>query len=360
MLIRQHVNMGDDVLVIASTETYNSQHKLDYINPGEYIGSDGAKVIRLPYRNLYFSKLKKKVRSYPEVYKLLSDFSPDVIMFHGPCAWELLTVARYVRKNKAVRLFVDSHEDKYNSARGWFSRFLLYKCFYTPIINLSKKYFSKFFYLSYECKLFCNEVYGLKDSELEFFPLGGVVFDDFEYSERRLKKRKELNFSDSEVIFFQSGKFDKKKKLLQSIMAFKNNTSSSARLVIAGGFDSEIEGAARDLISSDSRIIYVGWTNPEELQSLLCAADVYVQPGSQSATLQMSLSARCAVIVDDVPSHRYIINNNGIFVRDDAGLCRAYKQLSDNPERVFDMSRESFQFASEMLDYNKLARRLYK
>jgi|SRR3989344_1687342 len=360
MLVRQHVDMGHDVLVVASTEIYNSDRQLDYANPGEYVGGDGAKVIRLPYQRGGPFVLKRKIRAYPGVFKLLSDFAPDVIVFHGPCSWELLTVARYVNNNKSVKLYVDSHEDQYNSARSWLSRLLLYGFFYVPIINLAKKHVDKFLYLSYECKFFCQKIYGLKESELEFFPLGGVVFDDDQYFNRRLLKRSELNIDDSCLVFFQSGKFDAKKKLLQSIVAFKNIPSPSARLVIAGGFDAEIESQAMQLICSDERISYIGWINPEQLQDMLCAADVYVQPGSQSATLQMSISARCAVIVDDVPSHRYIIKDNGIFVKDDEDLFRAYSVLIESPSMVYEMALKSFDFASESLDYKKLAERLLK
>ena len=360
MLVRQHVDMGHEVLVMASTEIYNSKHQLDYVYASEYVGSDGAKVIRLPYKGFFPFSLKKKIRAYPDVFKRLSYFAPDVIMFHGPCSWELLTVARYVKKNKSVKLYVDSHEDQYNSARGWLSRLLLYRFFYVPIIALAKRHVDKFLYLSYECKLFCQKIYGLKESELEFFPLGGVLFDDDLYFNRRSVKRSELNVDDSCLVFFQSGKFDAKKKLLQSIVAFRNNPSSSARLVIAGGFDADIELQAMKLISSDDRINYVGWVNSEQLQDLLCAADVYVQPGSQSATLQMSISARCAVIVDDVPSHRYIIKGNGIFVKSDDDLSRAYGALINAPSMVCEMSAKSFDFASESLDYKKLAERLLR
>lgn len=360
MLVRQHVDMGLDVLVIASTEIYNSNHQLDYTKPMQYIGTDGAKVVRLPYQGFFPSSIKKKIRTYPGVYKLLEEFSPDVIMFHGPCSWELLTVAKYIQNNRSVKLYVDSHEDQYNSARNWYARIFLYSMFYVPIISFAKKYVDKFFYLSYECKLFCQKIYGLKENELEFYPLGGVVFDDVEYFERRALKRTELNIDGSNIMFFQSGKFDKKKKLLQSIIAFKSNDSPSARLVIAGGFDPEIESEAKQLICSDERINYIGWVNPEQLQDLLCAADVYVQPGSQSATLQMSISARCAVIVDDVPSHRYIIKGNGIFVSSDEDLARAYYALIEAPDMVSNMSRKSFDFASDKLDYKKLAERLLK
>jgi glycosyltransferase involved in cell wall biosynthesis len=358
MLVRQHVDMKHDVLVLASTETYNSEYKLDYTEACEYMGSDGAKVIRLPYQSFLPHSINVKFRSYPRVYRILNEFSPDVIMCHGPCFYELLTIARYVKHNPGVKFYVDSHEDKYNSARSYLSKLLLYSFFYVPIIKFSKIYIDKFFYLSYECKSFCQDIYGLKESDLEFFPLGGIVFDDEDYSTRRTSMRSSLDIDESNVLFFQSGKFDTKKKILQSLRAFMKNKSPLARFVIAGGFDDELKSSAMDLINSDSRIQYIGWANPEMLQNLLCAADVYVQPGSQSATLQMSICARCAVIVDDVPSHRFIIADNGVFVRDQLDLESAYNRLIESPRLIYEMSRQSHNYASANLDYRKLAERL--
>ena len=359
MLIHKHVEMGCDVLVLASTETYNSELRLDYLNPSEYIGSEGARVIRVPYSSILPFFLMKKIRAYSGVIDILENFKPDVIMFHGPCAWELLVVTKYVKRH-GIKLYVDSHEDKNNSARSWISYILLYKFFYVPIIRKCRKYVNKFLYISYESKLFCNNIYGLSDAELEFYPLGGIVFDDLEYKNRRSKSRCELDINADDIVFFQSGKFDKKKKLLQSLEAFKKTSASNVRLVIAGGFDEEIACKALELIHSDKRIRYLGWVDPEQLQDLLCCADVYVQPGSQSATLQMSICARCAVIIDDVISHRFIIKDNGFFVKNNKDLQQAYQDLIESPTKIAEMSRFSLEYAKENLDYQKLADRLLR
>ena len=48
-LVRQHVRDGHEVLVIASTETFDGRGGLTYTEPKTYTGSDGARVIRIPY-----------------------------------------------------------------------------------------------------------------------------------------------------------------------------------------------------------------------------------------------------------------------------------------------------------------------
>ena len=86
-----------------------------------------------PYRAGLPAALARKVRAYPGVRRWLDALQPDVILFHGMCAWELLTVARYARAHPSVQLYVDCHEDFNNSARGWVSRQLLHASFYRPI-----------------------------------------------------------------------------------------------------------------------------------------------------------------------------------------------------------------------------------
>ena len=73
----------------------------------------------------------------------------------------------------------------------------------------------------------------------------------------------------------------------------------------------DVEDEMKRLISQDNRIRFVGWQSADELRRLLCAAEVYVQPGTQSATMQMALCCRCAVVLDDVLSHEPYINGNG-------------------------------------------------
>jgi len=50
MLVREHVKLGHDVRVLASTETYNSDGLFTYTDAGSYMGSDGALVTRVPYK----------------------------------------------------------------------------------------------------------------------------------------------------------------------------------------------------------------------------------------------------------------------------------------------------------------------
>lgn len=91
----------------------------------------------------------------------------------------------------------------------------------------------------------------------------------------------------------------------------------------------------------------------------LCAADVYLQPGSQSAIMQNALCQRCAVILDDVPSHRPFVDGNGWLLNENLSLISVLENISRNPKQLSHMSMISLNIARNLLDYRKLAARLY-
>lgn len=359
-LVRQHVEDGHEVTVIASTENFGADRRLTYMEPSTYLGRDGARVIRLPYRRWLPQKAMRKLRQHPGVLDLLRQLRPEVILFHGLCGWELHAVARYKREHPAVRLFVDSHEDRHNSARGFVSRYLLHRLYYAWIIGRCREYFDKILCVSLETMDFVRETYRVPAAQLEFYPLGGRVFDDAEYAARRLRGRRDAAVGEDAVLLLQTGKMGRRKKVLECLSSFIGTPGENLRLVLAGSLDEDLRGEAEALIASDSRITFLGWRQADALTDLLCAADVYVQPGTQSATMQMALCARCPVILDDVPSHVPYLEGNGWRLRAPQDLATALRAVASNPAALTAMSARSLDIARRLLDYRELANRLLK
>lgn len=357
-LVRQHVKNGHDVLVIASTETYIDNMNLGYVDPGQYIGSDGAKVIRLAYTGYFPFLLKKKVRKHREFYGLLQAEEPDIIMFHGLCGWELLNATKYKRNHPHVKLYVDSHEDFNNSASSFLSRIFLHRGYYRRIVQCCIDAIDKVLCVSLDTLHFCRDFYQIPVEKLEFYPLGGEILDDSSYVKARAEARKTLGINSTNTVFIQSGKFDKLKRLDYSLKAFFGTKNEFFRFFVIGNLAEEIQMEARSLIAADPRVTYIGWKTSDELYSLLCAADVYIQPGSQSATLQMSLCARCPVVLADVPSHEPFINGNGWKVTGYTSLCEVFNEIDANPAKLHVMANKSFELSSKILDYEVLAKRL--
>lgn len=359
-LVAEHVRLGHEVLVVASTESFDSRKLLAYLPAGDYMGSDGARVMRLPYR-IRPRRLGSKIRAYPGVRRILDEFRPDVIVFHGLCAWELLTVAGYARAHPETLLYVDSHEDHNNSARTPLSRHLLHGLFYRPIIRSCLGAMRKVLCVSTETQDFVEQVYGVDRSRLQYFPLGGTVLGDEEYLDTRARVRCELGWHATQRVFLQSGKIDAAKRLDRTLDALASCPDPSLLLVVAGQLMPDVQAALNARLASEPRVRMLGWVSPQRLGELLCAADVYVQPGSQSATMQMALCCRRPVVLDDVPSHRALVDDNGILVRDAAGLETAIARMATMaPSELTLMSSRSASVATRLLDYRQQALRVLR
>ncbi len=359
-LVAQNVADGHDVTVIASTESFGEDGKVVYVPPGKYLGTDGATVIRLPYRKWLPHKLMRKVRMHPGVYKLLEELAPDVILFHGTGGWELVTVSKYKERNPSVRLFVDSHTDANNSAKGWVSDLFLHKIFYRSILKRSLRNIERILCVNIDAMDFAQETYGIPRSLLEFYPLGGRIITSEEYEAIRSSVRQQYNIQSDELLFVQSGKMNSRKKIVDSLEAFSCERESNARFLLAGHVQEDVSISVNEIIEGDPRISYIGWLHPSELFDLLCAADVYVQPGTQSATMQMSLCAHCVVILDDVVSHHPYIEHNGWLVGGRMSLRQAFAAIMQvSRDDLQMMQNNSARLAERLLDYRNLAKRLY-
>lgn len=355
-LVSQHVRDGHEVLVLASTETHAPDGKITYTQPGEYTGTEGASVRRLAYRRFLPHKLMSKLRMNVGTYEALARFRPEVILFHGTCAWELRVVARYARRNPTVLLYVDSHEDWNNSARSFISREVLHRCYYGPVLRSVLSQIRKILCVSTESMDFVNTLYRVPRPYLEFFPLGGRPVPDEEYEKRRLATRLAHKLAEEDILLVQSGKQTKRKKLLESFRALAACQNPRLRLLVVGVLHSDIRVEADRLIAGDPRVRYLGWKSTDELTDLLCAADVYLQPGTQSVTMQHSLCARCAVILDDVPAHQVYLRDNGWLISKEKSLETILADLGNADLAA--MQRNAFLVAKELLDYSILSRRV--
>lgn len=357
-LVRQHVRMEHEVKVLASTEIMSDVGALTYTRPGQYDGSDGAPVERLAYSRWLPQPVMRKLRMHPGVYQRIANFEPDVIVFHGACGWEIRTVARYARDNPGVRLYVDSHEDHNNSARTYASR-LFHRMFYRPLVRSALPDIAPILCISLDTMNFVHDLYGIPREQLEFFPLGGSPLSDERYVVERAKWRSKLALGDHHIAFLQTGKFDRRKRLLESVQAFHNNGEPDFRLFISGLFaDDEYRIQIEDIIKRDARVRFLGWNNTADLIGLLAAADVYLQPGTQSVSMQNSLCQRCAVVVDDVESHKPFVDGNGFLTDAGSDLEQIFRRFATSRERIPDMRRRSHEIAVQFLDYRKLASRL--
>lgn len=357
-LVAAHARAGHDVLVVASTHVHGADGRRDFTEPGDYRTEEGARVIRLPYHPALPHGLAKSLRVHCGVYGLLSEFGPDAIMFHGMCGWELLTAARYRRDHPTVPLFVDNHADFVNSARGLVSKWGLHFMYYRPILHRVLPCVEKVLCISTLTETFARDFYKVPNDKLEFYPLGGHPVPDDALEARRAETRAREGIGDDDLMFIQSGKQSARKYLPEMLRAFARVPDRRFRLLIAGMLMNDIKEDVEILIADDPRVSFIGWKSPDELEDLLCAADVYLQPGSQSSSMQTSLCCGCAVVLEALPGHERYVSDNGWLIKSQSQLETIFRDISERKYSIEEMRRKSLAFARKYLDYEKLAMRI--
>lgn len=354
-LVSQHVAQGHDVTVIASTEVFSRDKQIIETEAGFSLLECGASLIRLPYSCGLRGWLATKVRAHKGLRKYLEVIQPDRIMFHGLTAWDLLTVAAYVRRNPGVKLFADCHEDFNNSAKTWASRQLLHRFFYKRIFSLCINQIQEVLCITVESLNFAIDFYGSPPLKTRMYPLGCTIESVEIVERRRIDFRSRWGFLDSDIVITQTGKLDHSKQLLPALLAFCSNSSSVIKFVVAGQMTDDVKSLCMPLIQSDSRIVYLGWQSTDELRNVLSGADCFIQPFGQTVTTQMAMGFGCVILVQDLPSHRWLVGSNGRLFKDVGELDEVFKWVVENQARLNKLKQATSQFASTHLDYGKLA-----
>lgn len=357
ILANIHARDGHEVLVVADCHLYENG-QLRRVPPEDTLLPSGIRLVRLPYRRIFSDWISEKIKKTDALAPLLAEFRPDVIMFHGVTGWEMRTVGDYRRANPKTRLYLDCHEDRHNSGRNLLSRVLQYKMLTKWLLYGILDQVNKILYVSTESRDFLVEMYGLRDEYLEFYPLGGMLVSPIAKAEKRRVVRERLSIADSQLVYIHSGKLDSGKRTLELLRALSEVADPSVVLLIAGHIPEDQSAALNAAVAADPRVRFLGWRSADELTELMCACDAYLQPGTQSASLQVALCCGLPIMVYPYTSHVPYLRGNGRFVSNSEDIRECLKSFSDDPQCLKKMSEISYQLASELLDYNKLASRV--
>ena len=359
-LAQQNVEDRQETTVITTT-FYWKDTEIVQGSACDCMVDNGVRLIRLPYRNPSKNFSHQKIRAVVGLYRTLEELAPDVIMCHGLQAWSVRDVIRYKKAHPAVKLYADTHADYNNSGTNWLSLHVLHRIFYRHLVRLVLPYLDRYFYVADECRQFSHEVYGIPNEKMEFYPLGGTLLSDGEYAAIRAKRRAELGLGENDRLYIHSGKLDALKRSDELLRAFSAVDDPHAVLAVIGSIPKEREAVLLPLIEADERIRYLGWRTGEELQEYLCAADLYCQPGSQSATMQNALCRYCPVMLYPHPSHTADYDRGEVlWVKTQADMEAVFRSLAADPAQLAPLRENAERLARELLDYRKLAARLYQ
>jgi 1,2-diacylglycerol 3-alpha-glucosyltransferase len=313
ILPMEHKNLGYEVTIIASTETFLDNERLGYVDPSYYVNEHGIEVYRIPY-SWYLPKiLMKKIRSYTGLTEKLKILSPDIIFVHDVQFLDAFKIKKYVSKNPNVKVYVDCHADFGNSARNFLSREVLHKVFYKSCAHALNKVATKFWGVLPSRVNFLKEVYDLPEEKVDLLLMGAeekYLFLKEEYNLLDKVKRK-YNINENKKLIVTGGKVNYSKceilVLLEAVKIFEDDIE----LIIFGSISDDIRGKFDQILLSSSNVRHVGWLNVEDTYNILAIADLAIFPGGHSVLWEQCVAIGVPLTIrrNNLYSHLEIDNN---------------------------------------------------
>lgn len=320
LLPKFHKELGLDVEVIASTQSFDKDGRICYLNKtGSYINEYGIKVTRLPY--FFKGKICRKIRKYKGVFDSLQRAFPDIIFIHGIQFVDISEVIRYKKINPHVIIYADNHADFTNSATNWLSKEILHKIIWRHYAQLLVPYVNKFYGVLPVRVDFLKNVYHIPSGKCELLVMGADdnLVRKAKQSNMRKYIRKKYGISENQFLIVTGGKIDRwKTQTLLLMKAVHEINSDRIKLIVFGSVIRELRKKFNELVDND-KIHYVGWIPSNESYNYFEASDLGIFPGRHSVLWEQAVGQGLPLIVKDLPgTHHVDLGGNIIFLKNDS------------------------------------------
>ncbi|WP_223606118.1 glycosyltransferase family 4 protein [Chryseobacterium sp. OSA05B] len=364
-LAKQYTKFGFEVFIICSV----TDNPFDFYSHNYYEGKkssievhDGIKIYRQPYK----LNIKKRIKSFEDVYNILCSEKPDFIFFNG-VHLNLRDAARY-KKKKECKIILYSETDYSNSAQNWLSLNILHKVIWKAVLNQYKKNIYKIFFATPASSKFLKEVYDVPFNEAELLPLGCDcnISDDIINTVDRDAVRNKLNIGSNDYVLITGGKLEIRKMTEIAIEAVKILNRKDVHLIVFGAPANGSEEYFRELEKSayGHQIHFTGWLSSDMFYQYMAISDVAVFPASQSVLWQQAIGMHLPLIAGDAGEQdmSYLNFNENIIKIDKDNIvpikfAETIEQLISIPGQLNKMKKGAEKTAKENLSYEIIARK---
>lgn len=361
LMSEQNKKDGHDVTIITTEYTMGKNGESIKTDSGISYTTSKIKIVRLKARVPCLPLIiQDRLRWVVGLYKQITIERPDVIMVHDIQFLSLTDISRYKTEHPSVYLCGDNHGDYFNSARKFLSKEILHKHFYRYIVQKNFKNFDKFLYLSYETKTFFEEMYNVDLKQAVFSPISFPIMSLDEKAIIRKDIRRKLEISEDTILLVHSGKLESRKKTQSILSALKQIPEGNFKLIIIGSIPKDEHESLISLINKDKRVDFLGWKNASELRRYVAAADLYLQPGTQSVTFMDSLSVATPVMTYPHISYQPYFNGCELKVCSTDEIINALNKILEEPPILQRKSILAHETAKQYFDIKKAASQIYK
>ena len=359
-----HHKQGHHVGILASTETYNSNVELNYVQPSTYKSKDDIVITRIDYVSWLPKSIGRKLRIYKNVKHNLYTFKPDIIFLHDCQFLSILTFANYAKNNDVI-IFVDSHTDFVNSGRGWISKNILHKVIYKFCAKSIEKYTTKFYGTLPLRSDFLKDIYNIEPKKIELLPFGSddSLFNWSEKSSIRQKLREKLNIAEGEFVFISGGKLDRRKNIHLLLKVWndlkKEGKLPSSKLIVFGKPNIEMNTEIQQLVIGED-IIFIEWLDSKEIHKYFFAADLAIFPGTHSVLWEEAVGLGLPCIFKKWKGIQHVdLGGNCKFLDEVNGrsLKEAIKRISEDKIAFKEMKDKAELLGPRTFVYSEIAKR---
>lgn len=349
---------GHDVTIITTKYSMGKQGESVLDKAGSYYTKSGVKIVRLPDAIPIPKYIQDRLHWTKNLYEAIDREKPDVIMVHNLQFINIGTVIKYKENHVGVRLYGDTHADKFNSIgkfSGW--SIFIHKKIWGPILRKYYIKFDTFFYISQSAKIFFTDMYKIDMTNAIFAPLPAPRIDKKEKAVIRRKIRARHNIQNGNILLVHSGKLTAAKKTMEILEALKKSNLKCSLLVIGDIPKNNI--SIKNVIESLPNAEYLGWKSADELREYLAAADLYLQPGTQSVTMQNALAVGTPVMIYPYVDYQPYMNGCEFLVKTTEDICSVFETIVTAPEILKEKSEKAYEIAKKYFDLDISAGRLY-
>ena len=304
--------LGHDVHILTSKNEpdfgFNSQTRT---KPVGTFDCNGVSVTRL---NHYFEIINRAPFLKGLLRKIYQE-KPDILFVHdvGP---SLLVGMIYKLFNPKIILHIDCHSTSDNARNSRIGP--VYHFLFRIFFLLFSKKIDRIFAIAPETIDFMTKHYRLKKENITLLPLPGDSSGLLQKESIKKRVFDELYMPKETRIVLHSGKLPGDKETLCVLKSFSQIKNDNLRLVLAGSVDESFRNVLDQYISSDSRIIELGWVSAAALRDIMLASDLLVQPGSLSNSFIDAICCGLPIVLDDTPQGRYLTKGgNGVLIARD-------------------------------------------
>ena len=358
VITKYHRKLGYDVTIIASQWIWGTDGKLQKTERNNYLNADGVKMIRLPIKN---GNVNNRLKIYTSLYESIEKEKPDILFIHDCQFLDITTIARYAKKHKNVRIYVDNHVDYSNGAHGWMSKNVLHRGLWRYCVKDIEPYVTTFYGVLPARVDFLKELYDIPAEKCKLLVMGA----DDELVEKtsspivKSRIRDKYQIKKEDFLIVTGGKIDKWKTqtllLMQAVQANKSNI----RLIVFGSVTSELKNQVAAL-ADGYKIQYVGWMNSEQSYEIFAAADLVVFPGRHSVFWEQVAGQGIPMIVKDWQgTHHIDLGGNVIFLQNDSvdEMEKMIEEIHNNP-KLYKMMKECAETkGKDYFSYSNIAKR---